>query len=162
MYAKAPPPGGLLISTPTFEDIHEYSTVLDSLCSSFGNVTNVTIKGNTITAKEAMVTKDFFKVFNVYPSLGTVFQKDGQEGVILLHHFWKRVFDSNPNVVGEKLTIDEIDKPIIGVMPEGFRRIYPHGSKDFLTSLDLHSNRVMGLTVWNRRNVHNSSHRQNG
>ncbi len=154
LYAKAPPPTDVFISTPTYEDIYEQSTVLDSLCSIYGNVANVTINGNAITANEGMVTKDFFEVYNVYPTIGTVFQKDGQEGVILLHHFWKRVFDSNPNVVGEKLTIDEIDKPIIGVMPEDLRKIYPEGSRDFLTSLDLHSDKVIGLTVWNRRNIH--------
>ena len=67
-----------------------------------------------------------FKTLGVKPALGRVLADDEnpvdvQAPVFLIsHRFWQRRFNGNPNVLGQILRVDGVDKTIIGVMPPNF------------------------------------------
>jgi putative ABC transport system permease protein len=56
------------------------------------------------------------------PSLGSLFQNDAfatGNGVMLSHRFWTSRLGSDPTVVGQTLNIQNIRRPILGVLAEG-------------------------------------------
>lgn len=46
-------------------------------------------------------------------------------GVVLSHDLWQRRFNGNPQVIGRRLTVNNFDVHVVGVMPPGFRLIVP-------------------------------------
>jgi putative ABC transport system permease protein len=72
------------------------------------------------------LTYSMFDVLGVKPLKGRVFTKDeDQEGnpapvVVLNYSFWQRRFAGDPDIVGRKILLDNVDTTIIGVMPENF------------------------------------------
>jgi hypothetical protein len=73
----------------------------------------------------AIVTPDFFRVFNVHPLLGRSLVSDdaaaGRDNVVVLsHQLWARRFASDPGVVGKKILLSGAPATVIGVMPPGF------------------------------------------
>jgi putative ABC transport system permease protein len=80
----------------------------------------------------ARVSSDFFTVLRAQPILGRVFvaddDKPGQNKVVILGYaFWQSHFGSNPNIVGQKITLDGQSYTVTGVMPGNFQ--YPNWAK---------------------------------
>jgi predicted permease len=73
------------------------------------------------------VTENFFPLLGVEPAIGRSFTKEESQGkyyappaMLLSHSFWHRRFASNPNIAGQKLTLDNQPVTIIGVLPASF------------------------------------------
>ncbi|MGH9938103.1 MAG: ADOP family duplicated permease, partial [Blastocatellia bacterium] len=74
------------------------------------------------------VTKDYFRVTGLQPSLGRAFQDSDTVAnappvIILGHDLWQRKFNGDPNIVGKTVRISRRDTlpTVIGVMPPGIR-----------------------------------------
>jgi putative ABC transport system permease protein len=71
------------------------------------------------------VTSEFFKVLGAPPLLGRTFRpgeynRDAPRRVVLSHKIWRQRFGGDPNVIGQRISIDAAHHEIIGVMPAGF------------------------------------------
>ena len=73
------------------------------------------------------VTDNFFPLLGVAPLFGRSFTKEESQGkyssppaVLLSYRFWRRRFASNPDVVGQKLTLNNQPVTVIGVLPASF------------------------------------------
>ena len=73
------------------------------------------------------VTGNFFAVLGVQPAIGRSFTTEECQGkysappaMLLSHSFWRRRFDSDPSVVGRKLTLDNRPVTVVGVLPASF------------------------------------------
>ena len=73
------------------------------------------------------VTENFFPLLGVEPVIGRSFTKEESQGkfsappaMLLSSSFWRRRFASDPNVVGQKLTLNNQPVTIIGVLPASF------------------------------------------
>ncbi|HEY2013966.1 MAG TPA: ABC transporter permease, partial [Bryobacteraceae bacterium] len=74
----------------------------------------------------ASVTAEWFDVFGAKPLLGRVFTADEDQAnanqvIVLSHAAWKRLFGSDPNILGRTVALNERPYRIIGVMDSGFR-----------------------------------------
>ncbi len=71
-------------------------------------------------------TPSVFKTLGVRPVLGRVLADDENPidepapVFLISHRFWQRRFNGDPNVIGQTLRVDGVDKTIIGVMPPNF------------------------------------------
>jgi putative ABC transport system permease protein len=80
-------------------------------------------------------------VLGVQPWKGRVFTKDeDQDGnpapvMVLSYPFWQRRFAGDPNVLGRKVLLDNLETTIIGVMPKGFD--YANSTTDFWAPLGI-------------------------
>jgi putative ABC transport system permease protein len=80
-------------------------------------------------------TYSMFDVLGVTPLKGRFFTKDeDQDGnpapvMVLSYPFWQRRFAGDPNILGKKVLLDNVDTTIIGVMPEHFD--FGNNSTDF-------------------------------
>jgi len=73
----------------------------------------------------ALVTKDFFAVFGVQPSLGRTFTPEedepGADGVVVLSDaLWRTRFGADPRIVGKTVQLNGRPRTVIGVMPPSF------------------------------------------
>ncbi len=73
------------------------------------------------------VTGNFFAVLGVQPAIGRGFTTEECQGkfsappaMLLSDRFWRRRFDSDPNVVGRKVTLDNQPVTVAGVLPPSF------------------------------------------
>ena len=73
------------------------------------------------------VTGNFFPLLGVEPIVGRSFTKEEAAGqysappaMVLSYSFWRRRFASNPNVVGQKLTLNNQPVTVVGVLPASF------------------------------------------
>ena len=73
------------------------------------------------------VTQNFFPLLGVEPAIGRSFTREECQGkysappaMLLSYSFWRRRFRSDPNVVGQKLTLNNQPVMVVGVLPPSF------------------------------------------
>ena len=73
------------------------------------------------------VTQNFFPLLGVEPAIGRSFTREECQGkysappaMLLSYSFWRRRFPSDPNVVGQKLTLNNQPVTVVGVLPASF------------------------------------------
>jgi predicted permease len=73
------------------------------------------------------VTENFFALLGVEPVIGRTFTSEecqrkysAPPAMLLSHSFWRRRFDSDPNVVGRKLVLNNEPVIVVGVLPASF------------------------------------------
>src|SRR5207247_4150067 len=82
-----------------------------------------------------------FQALGVKPVLGRFYteaedQVDNWAPVIVItHRLWKRHFNSDPNVIGKTLSLDQKPITVIGVLPETFT--FFNDDVDFITPLEI-------------------------
>ena len=75
---------------------------------------------------------NYFDVLGVQPALGRFFHASDEHGpasapyIVLSYDFWRRQFDSNPNVLGETVELNQHPFTVIGVARQDF-----HGTEVF-------------------------------
>ena len=82
-------------------------------------------------------TAETLAALGVQPLLGRVFTEDDERGsndaptrvIVISHRLWQRRFGSRPDIIGQQLRLDRIDRTVVGVMPPGFR--YPSEVSDY-------------------------------
>lgn len=119
------------VSDPNFNDWRERTTSFDGMAEfvPWGRVP-VSGAGETQLVSLSVVSKDFFKVMGVRPSLGRTFlpgeQQEGSAGTAVVSaSFWRR-WRGNAQPQGEVLRSGTTSYTVVGVMPEGFD--YPTGT----------------------------------
>lgn len=70
-------------------------------------------------------TADLARVLGVAPALGRFYGPDedrpGSDGVaVLTDGFWRRRFGADPAAVGRQVSVNGVERTIVGVMPRGF------------------------------------------
>jgi predicted permease len=73
------------------------------------------------------VTQNFFALLGVEPVIGRSFTTEESQGkysappaILLSSSFWHRRFGADPNVVGQKLTLNSQAVTVVGVLPASF------------------------------------------
>src|SRR6267378_6001402 len=97
--------------------------------AAYGWTFNFLIRNEGSQSIEGMVvTKDYLQVMGLQPVLGRSFEESdigtGPVKVILLgYEFWKRTFNSDPQIIGKTVHISrwEVPPTVIGVMQPGVR-----------------------------------------
>jgi len=77
-----------------------------------------------IHVRTVIATPGLFKVAGAVPAMGRVFTeedlREGNQTVVLSDELWRKVFASDPKVLGRTVRIDDEPFEVIGIMPEGF------------------------------------------
>jgi predicted permease len=86
---------------------------------------NLSGNGEAVRLNGADVSENFFTVLGANAALGRIFQS-GDNGpgrdriAVLSYRLWQNRFSGNPEVVGRIVSLDGVDREIVGVMPAGF------------------------------------------
>ena len=86
------------------------------------------------------VSGNWFAVLGAKPEIGRTIQPgEDQPGkdqfVVLSHSLWERRFASDPNILGRTITLEGINRQVIGVMPPDFR--FPSPKTELWVPLNL-------------------------
>jgi putative ABC transport system permease protein len=106
--------------------MREQSRTMELVGVSDNGEFNLTGSGDPVRLIGNSVSADFFSVLGEQAAMGRTFQ-DGEDQpgkdreVILSRALWERRFQSDPNIVGRWITLEGVDRQIIGVMPADFR-----------------------------------------
>jgi putative ABC transport system permease protein len=112
-------------STDQFLEIAERSTIFEGVIASTISDVLWTGNGDPQRLRGNHGTFNTFDVMGVPPILGrTPAAADARPGAepvaVLGYRFWQRQFGGDPNVLGQQLRLNDINRTIIGVMPKRF------------------------------------------
>src|SRR5208337_140969 len=113
------------VSAPDFLDWKGQNSVFEYMSAIWTDGFTLTGKGEPEVLSGALVSANFFKLFDEGPQLGRGFlEGEDQSGhnhvAVLSYDLWKNRFGSNPSVLGNNLTLDGESYTIVGVAPRGF------------------------------------------
>lgn len=144
------------ISAPDFQDALEGRKVFSSAAAMQpGSFNSSGPDGLPVRLQAAMVTWQWFDVFQVKPYLGRNFrleddQPNANYSVILSYRTWQQRFGGDANIVGRKLQLNEQTYEVIGVMGPEFG--WPN-SAEFWTPLALPTNRFFDANFRHNENL---------
>jgi len=111
-------------SPPRFVDWKEQSTSFEYLAGVWTNEI-VCIGGDRPAELSAgLMTPDFFEIFGARTALGRLFLPEDFAGpptrAVLGYGTWQRLFGSDPDIIGHVITLNGIDREIVGVLDPSF------------------------------------------
>ena len=117
------------VSVPGFRDYSARTDLFASAAVENGMAMNLTGSGDPERVNVTLVTGQFFPLLGVAPALGRSLQPDEAEAgknhvAVLSWGFWQRKFGGDRGVLGRKLTLDNEDYEIVGVMPARFQDFF--------------------------------------
>lgn len=101
-----------------------YNQTFEAMTFSSQWAANVSHGGRAERAPMRYVTHEFFDVFGIRPILGRTFTAEddragGPKVVLISASLWKRMFDSDPTMVGRTVCLDDDpDITVVGVLPD--------------------------------------------
>ncbi|HTG18213.1 MAG TPA: ABC transporter permease, partial [Blastocatellia bacterium] len=126
------------VSPGNFLDWQKENTTFEKLAAINGTAYNLVGDAEPERLRGARVSAGLFEMLGAKPALGRTFLDDedqpGHENVaILSSSLWKRRFGSDPNVVGQAITLSATSYTVIGVMPPAFK--FPDAETDVWTPI---------------------------
>jgi predicted permease len=113
------------VSPANYLDWLDQSRVFEQMAIYGRNSFDLTNQNQPEAVMAARVSSAFFSVLRVHPLLGRAFipeeDQSGRDHVALISQaFWQSHCGSNPNIVGQKIILDQQGYTVVGVMPAKF------------------------------------------
>lgn len=107
-------------------DFRNMAKTVTAIAAFTGGQQNLTGDGEPLRVGVGFVTANTFDVLGARPMLGRVMTTDedvpnGPEVAVLGYPIWQTRYGGDPNIIGRRLNINDVQVEVIGVMPEGFR-----------------------------------------
>jgi putative ABC transport system permease protein len=101
---------------------------------------NLTGQGEAVRLVGSTVSANLFSVLGRGAERGRVFEPGddlpGRDRIVLLSHgLWRSRFGGDPGVVGRTITVEGVDREVVGIMPPGFH--FPSGGVQLWVPLRL-------------------------
>ncbi len=114
------------VSIPDFTDVLHSTQQFESAALINRGDFNYTGSAIPERLQGANVSWRWFKVFNAKPKMGRVFLPEEDHPntnmeVVLSYAAWKRLFGQDPNIIGHKIDLNQLQYRIVGVMGPEFR-----------------------------------------
>jgi putative ABC transport system permease protein len=135
------------------QDIHSYANYSDyrdqnqsfeQLAAFNGISVNLVGIGEPERIIGTMASPSLFDVLGVEPLVGRTFSAEeevpGHDKVVILGYgLWQRRFGGDPDILGHEISLSDVKRTVIGVMPPGFR--FPHKDAELWAPLATDANR---------------------
>lgn len=124
--AGSPPQMGtycLQLDTGVIGKLRTQSRTLSGISGFTSEYSTLTGFGVPQSLAALAVSDNFFDVLKVRPQLGHFFSptaaKPGVHSVVISATLWRRVFNSDPHIVGRTMVLDGVIQRVIGIVPAG-------------------------------------------
>jgi putative ABC transport system permease protein len=120
---------GLTVQVDHFLDYRERSKSFTDLAAYFAfygvGDNKLTGDGEPERLSGVPVSQNFFELLGVQPQIGRLFNADeckwnGPKAVLLSNGLWRRRFDSDPGMLGRKITLNDEPYTVVGILPASF------------------------------------------
>jgi predicted permease len=126
-------------SLPNYEDFRDQNNVFSGLATvTFPIPLNWGGQAEPQQLNASLVSGNFFDVLGVKPIRGRMFIADGDKKiggnpeVVLSYNLWARRFGSDPNAIGQTISLNATPYTVVGVAPPNFKGIVSLGPPDVL------------------------------
>lgn len=118
--------GEFPVTAGEFIDWRDQNQVFEQIAAFHSQPFNITGAGEPEFLGGVRGSASLFSLLGVEPKLGRTFApEDDQPGaervVIISHGLWERRFGSDPNIIGQKLSLNDEPYTVVGVLPAGFQ-----------------------------------------
>jgi putative ABC transport system permease protein len=122
-------------SYQNYEDYRDQNQVFTGLAGYFGFGLQWTRNGETEGLPAMLASANYFDVLGIKAYRGRLFSPDedrqlGAGTVVVSHSLWTRQFGSDPNLVGQTLTLNGLPFTVIGITPPGFKGTFSLAGPD--------------------------------
>ena len=127
-------PGGMSFgsnSIPHYLDVRARTTDVFTDVAAWGfESMNVSAGGQPRRITGQIASANYFALLGVKAALGRTFVPEEDSGrrahpvVVLSHAGWRKLFASDPSVVGKTIVLDGLNYTVVGVTPEGFKSTF--------------------------------------
>jgi putative ABC transport system permease protein len=112
------------VSQPEFMDYKGLTALFENTAAYTGAGLTLTGDGEPQRIRAMAITRDFFPVLGIAAARGRTFEgEDGRQGVepvvLVTHEFWQSRLGADPAVVGRSLTLNGVNRRVIGILPPG-------------------------------------------
>jgi putative ABC transport system permease protein len=120
-------------SGPELETLRQRSRLFEDLGAIWAQSGVLMGEGEPEQLRLGTVTANFLGILGTNPQLGRFFER-GEQGsgsprvMIISDGLWRRRFGADPRWIGQTVRLNGQPVTIVGVMPPGFRIIFPEGS----------------------------------
>jgi len=114
------------VSPGNFTDWQKQNTMFEQLAAYGGTAFNFTSgDAEPERLRGARVSATLFEILGANATLGRTFLNEedqpGQNVALLSSSLWKRRFSSDPNIIGQSISLNATSFTVIGVMPASFQ-----------------------------------------
>lgn len=122
-----------VISPANFLDWQDQSSSFEEMAVYYDFNTNLTGDRDPEEVTAQRATPSFFSILGVEPIKGRLFtaedaQIQGERFMVISYGLWQRRFGGDPDVIGKKVSINQIPGTVIGVLPADFKWFIKKGS----------------------------------
>jgi predicted permease len=124
--------GSRASSYPMYQDYAKKAEPFSYVFCRLSTALSVSFEGQTERVNAELVSGNYFQALGVGSAIGRVFspeeddrQYKGHPHVVLSHHYWVNRFGGNPDVLGQKLLVNNYPFVIVGVSAAGFSGLDP-------------------------------------
>ncbi|HKQ07299.1 MAG TPA: ABC transporter permease [Blastocatellia bacterium] len=112
-------------SYPNYVDYRDQNSTFEEVAAFNDRSFNLTGNGEPVRVAGAWSTANLFAVLGVDPLQGRAFtveeEEPGKDRVAVISYgLWQRRFGSDPGVIGQPISLNGVDRTVIGVMPASF------------------------------------------
>lgn len=113
------------ISYPNFLDWQRMNKSFTAIAAYRSTGYNLLGRGEPQRVHGEMISAGFFHILGVNPLLGREFsaQEDllgANPTAMISERLWRRKFGADPNIIGQRIILDDEARTIVGVVPESF------------------------------------------
>jgi predicted permease len=148
-------------SSFSFRDFLDYRNQAAGFSGLSGyelTLAGLSVGGKVERAVVTYVTGDYFNLLGVKPGLGRLIlptegQSPGADPVIVLgYSYWKRRFNSDPDVIGKTILVNGHAVTVVGVAPKKFHGVYALVETDVYLPFSLAVTQKDSGKLWTARN----------
>jgi len=109
-----------------YQDLRDRNSAFSGVIARGGTQMNVSYGDQTERVRGELVSGNFYEVLGVRPWAGRFFTQDddrtpgGHPVAVLSYRFWESRFNKDPNIIGQKILVNETPLTVLGVAPPGF------------------------------------------
>lgn len=123
------------LSIPELDDLRARTDTFDQVAGTLPADAALTGAEHATRVELLGVSANYFALLHAAPQLGRIFGPEDDtlgfsETVVISDGLWRRVFGSDPRIIGRRLRLDNDGYTVVGVMPPGFRHPGPTVSSD--------------------------------
>src|ERR1700693_1561737 len=113
-------------SVPELEDLKSRAGVFEEVSVVLSGPTNLTGAKQPEHLEMLEVSPNYFSMLGTTPEIGRLFGPQDfalgfAEATVISDGLWRRSYGGDPNILGERLRMDNDPYTIVGVLPAGFR-----------------------------------------
>jgi putative ABC transport system permease protein len=136
-------------SYPDYLDFRDQTDAFEGLSAYAQAVFNWTGDGDAERLRGAYVSGNYFSVLGVNASLGRTLQPSDDtpstsQPVVIGNEFWRRRFNSDPNVIGRVVNLNNKPYTIVGIAQSSFRGLRLGPPVDLWVAMQAHARYTSG------------------